>query len=69
MNRIYFQHKLILLHLFYTLNYCKLDLSVLAIKNGYKICFAVNPFDFGLYETSQYCSTSRIFSVPFILPL
>jgi hypothetical protein len=29
----------------------------------------INPFDFDLYETSQYCSMSRIFSVPFILSL
>jgi hypothetical protein len=69
MSRIYFQHKILLLHLFYTLNYCKLYLSVLAIKNSCKIYFSVFPSIFGLYETSQYCSMSRIFSVPFILPL
>jgi hypothetical protein len=53
MRRIYFQHPILLLHLFYTLNYCKLYLCVLAIKNSCKIYFTVNPFVFGLYETSQ----------------
>jgi hypothetical protein len=69
MRRIYLWHKIILLHLFYTVNYCKLYLCVLAIKNSCKMHFTVNPFDFGLYETSEYCSTSRIFSILSILPL
>jgi hypothetical protein len=69
MRRIYLWHKIILLHLFYTVNYCKLYLCVLAIKNSCKMYFTVNPFHFGLYETSQYCSMSRMFLVLSILPL
>jgi hypothetical protein len=51
MCRIYFQHPILLLHLFYIVNYCKLYLCVLAIKNSCKIYFTVNPFDFGIYKT------------------
>jgi hypothetical protein len=67
MHRIYFQHQILFLHLFYIINYCKLYLSVFAIKNSCKIYFTVNPFVFGLYETSQYCNMSKIFSVLFYI--
>jgi hypothetical protein len=69
MSRIYFWHKILLLNLFYTLNYCKLYFVFWLLKIVVKIYFTVNPFDFGLYETSKYCSTSRIFLVSSILPL
>jgi hypothetical protein len=39
MSRIYFQYKVLLSHLFYTRNYCKLYLSVLAIKIVVKFIF------------------------------
>jgi hypothetical protein len=65
MSSFYLWHKIIFLHPFYTVNYCKLYLSVFANRNSCKIYFSVNPFVFGLYKTSQYCSMSRIFSVLF----
>jgi hypothetical protein len=65
MSRIYFQHKILLLHLFYTLYYCKLYFCILAIKNSCKFYFIVIPFVFDQYDLPLYCSMSRSFSVPF----
>jgi hypothetical protein len=47
--------------MFYMVNYCKPYLCVFAIKNSCKIYFTVNSFAFGLFGTSQHCSTAIIF--------